>query len=51
MDIILRFQIHKTALAADVEKAFLMISVSPQDRDVLRFLWVDDIHKKTPEII
>ena len=28
-----------------------MISVSPQDRDVLRFLWVDDIHKKTPEIV
>ena len=51
MDIILRFRIHKTALAADVEKAFLMISVSPQDRDALRFLWVNDIHKKTPEIV
>ena len=51
MDIILQFRIHRTALAVDVEKAFLMISVSLQDRDVLGFLWVDDVHKKTPEIV
>ena len=51
MDIIMRFRIHKVALTADVEKAFLMISVSPQDRDVLRFLWIDNIHKKPPEVV
>ena len=41
MDIMLRFRVHKVAVAADIEKAFLMIAVAPEDRDVLRFLWVD----------
>ena len=50
LDILLRFQLHKTALAADIEKTFLMISVTPGDRDILRFLWVDDIRKKLPEV-
>lgn len=49
MDILLRFRAYKTALAADIEKAFLMISVAPQDRDVLHFLWVDDIASSRPE--
>ena len=39
----LRFRVHKVAVAADIEKAFLMIAVAPEDRDVLRFLWVDNI--------
>ena len=51
LDILLRFRLHKTALAADIEKAFLMVSVTPGDRDVLRFLWVDDIRKKLPEVL
>ena len=51
LDILLRFRLHKTALAADIEKAFLMVSVTPGDRDVMRFLWVDDIEKKLPEIL
>ncbi len=51
MDILLRFRVHKVALAADIEKAFLMVSVAEKDRNVLRFLWVDDITKDTPKII
>ena len=51
MDILLRFRTHKTALTADIEKAFLMISVAPHHRDVLRFLWVDDISKQSPKIV
>ena len=51
MDIIMRFRVNKIALAADIEKAFLMVSMAEEDRDALRFLWVDDITKDTPEII
>ena len=51
MGICLRFRTHKTALTADIEKAFLMISVAPHDRDVLCFLWVDDISKQSPKIM
>jgi len=50
MDILLRFRTHRIALAADIEKAFLMVSVAPHDRDVLRFLWVDDIKKECPRV-
>ena len=38
-------------LSADTEKAFLMVSMAEKDRDVLRFLWVDDNTKDEPEII
>ena len=51
VDTLIRFRYHKSALLADVEKAFLMISVSPCDRDVLRFLWLDDISKNNPRTV
>ena len=38
LDILLRFRTHRVALTADIEKAFLMVSVAKRDRDVLRFL-------------
>ena len=38
-EILLRFRRWKVAITADVEKAFLQISVRPGDRDVHRFLW------------
>ena len=50
MEIILRFRAFNVALAADIEKAFLMIGITPQDRDVLRFLWIDDIKSMVPKI-
>ena len=50
LDILLRFRAFKYVLIADLEKAFLQVSVVEDDRDVLRFLWVDDIKKDCPEI-
>ena len=50
LNILLRFRTQQVALTADIEKAFLMVSMSQNDRDVLRFLWVDDIKKDPPEL-
>jgi len=41
-----QFRSHKVALVAGIEKAFLMVSISPKDRDALCFLWVDNINEK-----
>ena len=49
-DILLRFRVHKVALTADIEKAFLNVSVHPKDRDYLRFLWIDDITSLHPKL-
>jgi hypothetical protein len=49
LDLLLRFRAHRVALTADIEKAFLMVAISEKDRNVLRFLWVDDITKESPE--
>lgn len=48
-DLLVRFRSYKVALTADLEKAFLMVSVEEADRDVLRFLWVKDFKRETPE--
>ena len=50
MDILLRFRTHRVAVAADIEKYFLMISVREEDRDVLRFLWVKDLKSDVPDV-
>ena len=51
LDILLRIRLHRVALTADIEKAFLMISMAEKDRDVLRFLWVNDISLEEPAIV
>ena len=48
-DLLVRFRSYKVALTADLEKAFLMVSVEEADRDVLRFLWVKDLKREPPE--
>ena len=50
LNILIRFRAYKVAHIADVEKAFLNIAVDEKDRDVHRFLWVDDITKEEPEL-
>ena len=49
-DILVRFRAFKVAVVADIEKAFLNISVTPEHRDFLRFLWVDDPFKSCPRV-
>ena len=51
LEILLRFRSYPIALVADIEKAFLMISVTPKDRDVLRFLWMDNPSSSEPQIV
>ena len=36
---LLRFREYKSALQADIRKAFFMVKVNPEDRPYLRFLW------------
>ena len=48
LDILLRFRVHRIGLIADIEKAFLMISIAEKDRDVLRFVWVERIDEDPP---
>ena len=50
-DILLRFRFHRVALAGDIEKAFLMVSVQEKDRDTLRFLWTRDVNGAVPELV
>ena len=45
------FSFNQVALTGDLEKAFLMVGMTEDDRDVLRLLWVDDIDKLSPEIV
>eukprot|EP00795_Rhopilema_esculentum_P017366 gene17366-biopygen6317 len=42
---------NKVALVGDIEKAFLNIEVCDNDRDCLRFLWVDDVNAPEPQIL
>ena len=50
-DVLMRFRYHQIALAADIEKAFLMVQVAKADRDVLRFLWINDLTSEVPNIV
>ena len=45
-----RFRTFVIALTADIEKAFLQISINPNDRNYLRFLWFEDVFAKVPKI-
>nr|XP_022902869.1 uncharacterized protein LOC111415413 [Onthophagus taurus] len=42
LQMLLNFRIGAIGVTADIEKAFLQISINDNDRDVLRFLWYKD---------
>ena len=50
-DVLVKFMGFPVGIASDVEKAFHQIKIDPDDRRMLRFLWVDDITKEKPKIV
>ena len=51
LDISLRFCTGKIAVVADMKQAFLQIEMNENDRNLVRFLWFDDIYKENPSIV
>ena len=49
-DILLRFRSHFVALVSDIKKAIHQISIIPERRNYLRFLWADGVFKNSPSI-
>ena len=47
----MRLRSYPVAWVADIEKAFLKILMAPKDRDVLRFLWVNDPDSSDPDVV
>jgi len=50
-EVLMLFRTFPVALTSDIEKAFHQISVTPSERDYLRFLWFDDVFSEQPKII
>ena len=51
IEILIRFRTHPVAFVCDIKKAFLQIMIREEDRDFLRFLWVDDPFSETPRSV
>ncbi len=49
-DMLIKFRWHKIGLKADIEKAFLMVAINNENRDMLRFLWLKEPTKPNSEI-
>lgn len=49
-DTVIKFRGYPIRIIADIEKAFHQIQIAPDDRRMLKFLWLDDIKKGKPEI-
>ena len=49
-EILLRFRENNIAIIADIEKAFLNVEVQKEDKDCLRFLWVENVDDKDSPI-
>ena len=51
LDILLKFRMYPIAIVGDIERAFLMVRITKNDQDVLRFLWYKDVNVESPEIV
>ena len=45
--ILLRFRLQQVAITADIEKAFLQVSLHQMDRDTTRFLWLKSVNDQS----
>ena len=50
-NVLLRFRDKRIALAGDIEKAFLSVGITEEDRDVLRFVWVVSLEEMNPGLV
>ena len=50
LDILLRFRLNQTVLVGDLEKAFLNVEIKPEERNLLRFLWVGNVDSPSPQV-
>ena len=50
-NILVRFRSYAVGLVADIEKAFLMVGIDENDRDMLRFLWITNVYEPVPEVV
>ncbi|GBM83341.1 hypothetical protein AVEN_93618-1 [Araneus ventricosus] len=51
LKVLLKFRLHRIVFTADIQKAFLQISVSCEDQDAMRFLWIhDDSNLSNPKV-
>ena len=47
-NILLKFRSYAIGIVADIEKAFYQIVIDPKNRNMLRFLWFDNVGKENP---
>ena len=45
-DSLLRFRMPNVGIVADIEGAYLQISIAPEDSNYLRFMWYQDIYQQ-----
>ena len=50
-NVLLKFRTHKIGITSDVEKAFHQIIINPEDRDMLRMLWFENVNSTQREIV
>ena len=49
-DVIINFRGYPIGMVADIGKAFHQVTIAPEDRRMVRFLWFDNPSKERPEI-
>ena len=50
-EILVKFRENPVGLIAEIEKAFLRVGIAEKDRDMLRFLWFENIEHHDPELV